>query len=67
MTTLLNLVAIGGSAGALDGLIHIAQRLPRDFKGAVLSVLHRSVDDGTYIPRILNRLSELAAVPAADG
>jgi two-component system chemotaxis response regulator CheB len=59
-------VAIGGSAGALDGLRQIVADLPADLPAAVFVVIH--VGSGpSILPTLLNQAGRLPARFADDG
>src|SRR5262249_59404138 len=50
-----DLFAFGGSAGGLESLIGIVQRLPRDLPATICVVLHRSPTDSTFLAPVLAR------------
>jgi len=56
-----DMIAIGGSAGALEGLIAIVKRLSRQVPAALFVVLHTSPDSNGCLPEILERNGSLAA------
>lgn len=60
-------VVIGGSAGALDGLLDIVRHLPLDFPAAVLVVVHLSPDHPSRLPELLNGAGPLEARSARGG
>jgi len=61
------LVVIGGSAGALPGLLEIVRQLPADFPAAVLVVIHLSPDYPSRLPDLLNGASALDVRPVQSG
>jgi two-component system, chemotaxis family, protein-glutamate methylesterase/glutaminase len=61
-----SLVVIGASAGGLEPLRRIVAELPGSLPTAVAVVLHIP-PDGSRLPDILNRQTEMAAAHAADG
>ncbi|MFC4637548.1 chemotaxis protein CheB [Deinococcus hohokamensis] len=61
------IVVIGGSAGALGGLLEIVRQLPRDFPAAVLVVIHVSPDYPSRLPALLNAAGPLEARTARSG
>jgi two-component system, chemotaxis family, protein-glutamate methylesterase/glutaminase len=60
-------VAIGGSAGAVETLSHIVAGLPDDFPAAVCVVVHHSRDTPSALPHLLRRIGPLPAFHAAGG
>jgi two-component system chemotaxis response regulator CheB len=60
-------VVIGGSAGAVEGVIHLARSLPPDFPGSVLIVIHIPPDAPSALPNLLNRVGPLPAAHPVDG
>ncbi|MFC4454785.1 chemotaxis protein CheB [Deinococcus sonorensis] len=61
------LVVIGGSAGALDGLMRLVADLPGDFPAAVLVVIHLPPDQPSLLPELLHSAGPLPARAAVDG
>jgi two-component system chemotaxis response regulator CheB len=61
------LVAVGGSAGAMEPLTELLAGLPPTLPAAVLVVLHMHPRSGSMLPQILSRRSEWPVVPATDG
>lgn len=55
-----NIIAVGGSAGALDAMIGIAAALPADFAGNVFVVSHVG-NNVSYLPRLLADAGPLPA------
>jgi two-component system, chemotaxis family, protein-glutamate methylesterase/glutaminase len=62
-----DVVVIGGSAGAIDGLTEIVRRLPGDLGAAVFVAIHVSPHAKSALPRILSRAGPLPAEHPADG
>ena len=60
-----DVVVIGGSAGSLEPLTNIVERLPAGFDASVLIVTHTAAADGA-LPQILSRVSALPAAFARD-
>ncbi|MBV8171616.1 MAG: chemotaxis protein CheB [Candidatus Eremiobacteraeota bacterium] len=63
----MRLVAIGGSAGALEALRALAAPLRPDLDMAFLTVIHSSPRHETKLPQLLARVSAVPAHVAADG
>ena len=61
-----HVVAIGASAGGLEALTTIVQRLPRAVDAAILVVMHTRSNGTPVLPLVLARRSELAASFAAN-
>ncbi|HRO58279.1 MAG TPA: chemotaxis protein CheB, partial [Burkholderiaceae bacterium] len=62
----LHIVAVGASVGGVEALTRLASRLPGDFPGVILVVLHV----GAYpsmLPSLLSEAGPLPAVHASDG
>ena len=62
-----DIVVIGGSAGAVEGLKTIAAGLPRDLPAAVFTVVHIPSSAASALPQILTRVGALPAAHPADG
>jgi two-component system chemotaxis response regulator CheB len=62
-----DVVVLGGSAGAIDGLITIVGALPADFAAAILVVVHVPATAESRLPEILARNSALDARHARHG
>jgi two-component system, chemotaxis family, protein-glutamate methylesterase/glutaminase len=62
-----DIVVIGASAGAFEGLRQLAAGLPADFPAAVLIVRHILPTGPGLLPEILNAASALPVVHPADG
>ncbi|MBV8394613.1 MAG: chemotaxis protein CheB [Alphaproteobacteria bacterium] len=60
-----DIVVIGGSAGAFDGLRGLLPRLPRDLPAAILIVVHLGHE--SMLPAVLDRSSALPVVAAKSG
>jgi two-component system chemotaxis response regulator CheB len=63
----LNVVAVGGSAGGVEALIHFAAGLPPDLPCAVLVTLHVPAGAPSVLARILDRNGPLPATEAVHG
>ena len=55
------MIAIGGSAGALEPLTTLVRRLPRQLPAALFVVLHTSPESNGCLPQILERNGSLPA------
>ncbi len=62
-----NVLLIGASAGGIEPLIDLIERLPADLPAPVLIVVHVPPDANSRLPDILQRKSELRVRHAADG
>jgi two-component system, chemotaxis family, protein-glutamate methylesterase/glutaminase len=62
-----DIVAIGGSAGALDALEQLLMRFPSDLPAAVLLVLHRPVQHNSFLREILARATRMPIAIAHEG
>ncbi len=62
-----DIIVIGGSAGAVEGLSQIVAGLPADLDAAVFVVVHFPAYSTSVLPRILTRAGRLRAVHPADG
>ena len=60
-------VLIGASAGGIDPLMRLAERLPADLDAPVLVVVHIPADADSRLPEILQRRCALAVAHARDG
>jgi two-component system, chemotaxis family, protein-glutamate methylesterase/glutaminase len=61
-----NLVAIGGSAGAIEALRLLVHHLPADLPAALVVVVHGTPEDSS-LPRMLTREGQLEASAVIDG
>jgi len=62
-----DIVVIGGSAGGIEALGALVQRLPSDFPGSIFVVVHFPGSVTSSLPRILSRAGPLPARHARDG
>src|SRR5262245_5945334 len=62
-----DLVVIGASAGGLQPLTTIIERLPADLQACVLIVVHTRADGSGVLPSILGRVGNLPVTFARDG
>jgi two-component system, chemotaxis family, protein-glutamate methylesterase/glutaminase len=62
-----DIVVIGASAGGLQALTAIVERLPAALSASVLIVVHSSSDGPGVLPQILERISLLPVGFASDG
>src|SRR5262245_35200290 len=62
-----DVVVIGGSAGGIQALTSIVERLPASLDACLLVVLHTSANGSGVLPNILNRVSALPAQFARSG
>jgi two-component system, chemotaxis family, protein-glutamate methylesterase/glutaminase len=59
-------VVVGASAGGVETLIKLIEKLPKDFAAPVLIVQHLSPHRPSTLPYILSRVSELPVEPARN-
>jgi two-component system chemotaxis response regulator CheB len=62
-----DIITIGGSAGSVEALQKIVQRLPADFPAAVFVVTHLSPRGKNFLPEILDGRGALPARQAQEG
>jgi two-component system, chemotaxis family, protein-glutamate methylesterase/glutaminase len=62
-----NLVVIGASAGGIEALQFLLNRLPESFDAPILIVLHTSNHAGSLLPQILQRAGPLPVLHPSDG
>lgn len=61
-----DIVAIGGSAGALDPLREIVRALPEKYRGSIFIVLHASYDAPNLMPQLLAQFTQLPVTVPED-
>ena len=61
-----NIFAVGASAGGVEALRLLVSALPSTFEGTLLVAMHLAPDAPSRLPEILDRVSMLPVVPAAD-
>ncbi|MCA1598864.1 MAG: chemotaxis protein CheB, partial [Chloroflexi bacterium] len=62
-----DIVVIGASAGGVEALAHLVERLPADLPAAIFVVLHVPPASPSSLPAILARAGTLPAAHATDG
>ena len=62
-----DIVVIGASAGGLQALTAIVERLPRSLRACVLVVVHSSAEADGILPNILSKVSALPVAYAKNG
>jgi two-component system chemotaxis response regulator CheB len=62
-----DIIAIGGSAGAVEGMQELARSFPADINAAIFIVLHIPPDFPSLLPQILGRAGALPVRHAQDG
>jgi two-component system chemotaxis response regulator CheB len=62
-----DLICVGGSAGAVDASLRLAEALPPDVPAAILLAIHLAPDSASNLPRLLAMRGRLAARFAEDG
>ena len=67
MTQARDIVAIGGSAGAIEALTDLLGRLPDDLGAAFLVVIHTFPVAESLLPQVLSRRSRMDAGVAVEG
>jgi chemotaxis response regulator CheB len=63
----LDIIAIGASAGGVEAISHLLERLPGEIDATVMVVLHRSPDQISVLHRILSHKTRLKVVVARGG
>ena len=63
----MNIIVIGGSAGALPAVKQIFSAVTSPLDGAVFIVIHFPEDKISYLPKILGKKSVMPALHASDG
>jgi two-component system, chemotaxis family, protein-glutamate methylesterase/glutaminase len=62
-----DIIVVGGSSGAIDGMQRIVQQFPADLNAAVFVVVHLSPEFHSRLPEILSRSGPLPARHPKDG
>jgi two-component system chemotaxis response regulator CheB len=62
-----DIVAIGGSAGAVEATRQLLRQLPADLPAAVVLTIHRGAERPSFLPEILEADGPLRAVQAEEG
>lgn len=62
-----DIIAIGGSAGSIDGICRIMRHFPSDLSATVLVVTHRPAGMQSHLPQIIQRETGLATRIAREG
>lgn len=62
-----DIIAIGGSAGALAALRALIKTLPGDLPAAIFVVIHTAPDKPSLLPTLLNQCGDFLALNPADG
>ncbi|HEX8210214.1 MAG TPA: chemotaxis protein CheB [Longimicrobium sp.] len=62
-----DIIVMGGSAGAVEGMTQIVAGFPADLPAAVFVVVHFPPYSTSVLPRILTRAGPLTAVHPSDG
>lgn len=67
MSDPLRIFAIGGSAGGRTAVTKVLEHIPTDFEGAILVVLHGSLEAPSIFPKILSKKLGRAVSEAENG
>lgn len=62
-----DIVTIGASAGGVEAIVAVLERLPADLPAAIGIVLHRSPVFGSHLAALFQRKTTLKAVEPEDG
>jgi two-component system chemotaxis response regulator CheB len=62
-----DIIVMGASAGGVEALRAVFERVPKDLPASVFVVLHLSPDHRSVLPRILDSVGPLRASHAKDG
>ncbi len=62
-----DIIAIGGSAGCLEGLKQIVRAMPADLPAAVFVVIHMAPRGENFLPHILNSQGGMPCAEAREG
>ena len=62
-----NVVAVGASAGGVEALLFLANRLPRDFPASVLVTIHLPRHSRSSLDEVLSRAGPLPAAFGVEG
>ena len=60
-------IVIGGSQGAVEGILKLAPELPSDIPAAIFVVIHVPTDADSYLPNLLRRRGTLPVMHPKDG
>lgn len=61
-----DIIAIGGSAGAIESIQRVLKALPPDFPASLFVVIHTSAEGPGLLPKVLSRVGGLPAMPPVD-
>lgn len=67
MSSEISVVAMGASAGGVEAVGRVLERLPKDLGAAVLVVIHTSARAESHLPEIFSRRGSMPARNARDG
>src|SRR6185295_7558307 len=62
-----DIIVVGGSAGALEGLTVLLEDMPHTIGASVCAVLHASESGLAFLPSLLQRRTRMKIRIAADG